>query len=341
MAQITILKDKEGKTLYPITSSEAVLDPDGIDIETKLGKKVEKEQGKGLSSNDYTNADKQKLSDLPTSAELTQTLSNKQKKLIDSEDITIDDNKLSVTERAKMELFIELWEYYSDIYGGYRPDESPEPNKPFYLNKLWFSYEDALRIYAYSKKEYMGKIIGTAYNSLSVFKAYPYYVKTVFPLLCTHNENSIDNTFSNSQWLEILSFLPQNNPNLVCASMKDAFAMCGNLREILTPLRASYSGTLNDTTFKGCTALEEIRISFKQNANFIDCKKLSYESMEYMVNNALNTSAITITVHPDVYAKLAGDETNDAYNNLTEEEKAQWTALAPLAVSKNISFVTI
>ncbi|MBD5193021.1 MAG: hypothetical protein HDS91_00655 [Bacteroidales bacterium] len=36
MAQITILKDNEGKILYPITSSKAVLDENGIDLETKF-----------------------------------------------------------------------------------------------------------------------------------------------------------------------------------------------------------------------------------------------------------------------------------------------------------------
>ena len=36
MAQITTLKDNEGKILYPITSSKAVLDENGIDLETKF-----------------------------------------------------------------------------------------------------------------------------------------------------------------------------------------------------------------------------------------------------------------------------------------------------------------
>ncbi|MDE6234316.1 MAG: hypothetical protein K2M56_01015 [Muribaculaceae bacterium] len=36
MAQITILKDKEGKSLYPATSGKAVFDSEGVDLETRL-----------------------------------------------------------------------------------------------------------------------------------------------------------------------------------------------------------------------------------------------------------------------------------------------------------------
>lgn len=45
--------------------------------------------------------------------------------------------------------------------------------------------------------------------------------------------------------------------------------------------------------------------------------------------NAANTSAITITVHPDVYAKL------------TDESNAEWYAVLTAAAAKNITFATI
>lgn len=68
--------------------------------------------------------------------------------------------------------------------------------------------------------------------------------------------------------------------------------------------------------------------------------KLDYESVRYMIEKALNTTTITITFHPNVYAKLTGDETSDAYNNLSEEEKIQWLSLIEIAESKNIQFAT-
>lgn len=50
-------------------------DKDGTD--TLLAGKVDKEQGKGLSTNDYTDNDKDKLTALPTATELTQELDGK------------------------------------------------------------------------------------------------------------------------------------------------------------------------------------------------------------------------------------------------------------------------
>lgn len=47
-----------------------------------------------------------------------------------------------------------------------------------------------------------------------------------------------------------------------------------------------------------------------------------------MVTNAANTAAITITVHPDVYAKL------------TDEDNAEWHQILIDAEDKNIQFVT-
>ncbi len=49
----------------------------------------------------------------------------------------------------------------------------------------------------------------------------------------------------------------------------------------------------------------------------------------------------TVTVHPDVYAKLTGDTTNEAAAALTEEELAQWMAITEAAAAKNISFATV
>lgn len=60
-----------------------------------------------------------------------------------------------------------------------------------------------------------------------------------------------------------------------------------------------------------------------------------------MVAKAANTTPITITVHPDVYAKLTGDTTNAAAAALSADELAQWQSLVSAAAAKNISFATV
>lgn len=67
---------------------------------------------------------------------------------------------------------------------------------------------------------------------------------------------------------------------------------------------------------------------------------LSYTSLRYLVDNAANTTAITVTVAADTYAKLNGDTSNAAAAALTPEELAQWTQLKADATEKNIAFAT-
>ena len=56
---------------------------DKDDTDTLLAGKVDKIEGKGLSTNDYTTAEKTKLSDLPTASELTTALAGKQNTIND------------------------------------------------------------------------------------------------------------------------------------------------------------------------------------------------------------------------------------------------------------------
>ena len=74
--------------------------------------------------------------------------------------------------------------------------------------------------------------------------------------------------------------------------------------------------------------------------NLANLSALSLASLQYLVTNAANTSAITVTVHPDVYAKLTGDTTNAAAAALSADELAQWQSLVSAAAAKNIAFAT-
>lgn len=55
------------------------------------------------------------------------------------------------------------------------------------------------------------------------------------------------------------------------------------------------------------TALKNIKFSrLKQDFKLTQAPNLSLESMQYLINNAANTTPITIEVHPSMYAKLTG-----------------------------------
>lgn len=85
----------------------------------------------------------------------------------------------------------------------------------------------------------------------------------------------------------------------------------------------------NNMAFTSCKSLQDIRIEqLRYNVNLNDSPLLTLESFQYLVENATNTSAITVTVHADVYAKL------------TDSQQADWSAVNTAAQGKQISFAT-
>lgn len=81
--------------------------------------------------------------------------------------------------------------------------------------------------------------------------------------------------------------------------------------------------------FQDCILLEYVRIQkIRQSISFSDSPLLSLESLQYLITNADNTLAITVTVHADVYAKIQ------------DETQTEWHALIASAQEKNITFVT-
>ena len=83
----------------------------------------------------------------------------------------------------------------------------------------------------------------------------------------------------------------------------------------------------NNAALTGCKSLQEIRIKqLRYNVNLKDSPLLTLESFQYLVENATNASAITVTVHADVYAKL------------TDPQQADWYAVNTAAQGKQISF---
>lgn len=77
------------------------------------------------------------------------------------------------------------------------------------------------------------------------------------------------------------------------------------------------------------TLIEHIRIvQLKTNINFRASPNITLDSLQFLIQEATNTSAITVTVHADVYAKIQ------------DETQTDWHALIEQAQEKNITFAT-
>lgn len=110
-----------------------------------------------------------------------------------------------------------------------------------------------------------------------------------------------------------------------------AFAQCDKLRRVLTIINLNGYSTSKSitTTFQGCILLEYVRIQkIRSNISFSDSPLLNLKSLQYLITNADNPSAITVIVHADVYAKIQ------------DETQTEWHALIASAQERNITFAT-
>ena len=125
-----------------------------------------------------------------------------------------------------------------------------------------------------------------------------------------------------SQVVEVIIGPKRNDKwNATPSSMVGFCTSCPRLRIIdmyiyMTKLRD------NEQLFINCPKLETVYLcAIKKSFNIIYSPLLSLASIQYMVDNAANTTPITITLHPDAHARL------------TEELIAQ-------AAEKQITFAT-
>lgn len=91
----------------------------------------------------------------------------------------------------------------------------------------------------------------------------------------------------------------------------------------------TFENALHNAAFTYCKSLQNVKFQqLRYNVDLKDSPLLTLESFQYLVENATNTSAITVTVHADVYAKL------------TDPQQADWYAVNTAAQGKRISFAT-
>ena len=252
----------------------------------------------------------------------------KQDALTTSDDLMISqDNELSLTDKAKYATFDAQW----TAIGG----TVVESGKAYECNGTDdLTYDEAIDIYGWHTNAFVA-------DSSYRFVFYPH--RALLPVVA-NNEKTItaDRMFYFAKNLKVIKFRNTSGGELPYISLTRpiaAFMRCDALREIITPIRFEASP---DSAFSNSDALEEVRIyKLRYNISFVSCSRLSLDSLRYMVTNAANTSAITITVHADVYAKLTGDTTNAAAAALTAEELAQWQQVLADAIAKNISIATV
>lgn len=120
-----------------------------------------------------------------------------------------------------------------------------------------------------------------------------------------------------------------DNTSAGIVECRNMFRGCSMLRTVVGIVFLSDNVLINTEVFAYCPLLERVRIkNLRTSLTFAHSPLLSLESLRYLVENAANTAAITVTVHAEVYAKL------------TDPNNADWLAVNTAAQAKNISFAT-
>lgn len=277
---------------------------------------------------------------LPTSQTVVDWLDKKQKTLAATTDVVIENETnttdgLYLTDSAKRAVFNDMFNLAAGSDGGYKPSEAPDPAKPYLLNTLWLSYEEAVKIYAIN-----GADAGRYQPNISI-RYSPYHhaplvdsVRTLFKV-CGYTTDY--GMFFGATKLEVV------NVN-ISGNLTWAFRGNSKLKTVLGTVEI-YAVNSGDTLIWNCALLEDVNLKgLRYNIRMRGCPKLSLATMQYLVNNASTEitaeKPVVVTVHADVFAKLTGDMTNEAAAALTDDEKTAWAAVLTAATSKYISFAT-
>ncbi|WP_346689136.1 hypothetical protein [Alistipes communis] len=131
--------------------------------------------------------------------------------------------------------------------------------------------------------------------------------------------------------LEIVQLTTQNKEPLSkvkFSSINMIFTNCSKLKEVIGVMDVSSCSSVTNA-FQACILLQRVNISgLSVNLSLSSTSQLSLDSLQYLVDNAKNTSAITVTVHADIYTKL------------TDPSDTDWYAVNEAALAKQISFAT-
>ena len=216
------------------------------------------------------------------------------------------------TQQGNRALYVAAGAVYNEQTGFYE------------LNGLTDITEEQMRnIYVYTSGAINQNDLSGKFSNLPIRTNLPFKANSG----SYFGDASIGDMFVKNHTIEVINIGSTVYPNYIGY----AFAQCDKLRKILTVINLnSYSlGKPITTMFQGCILLEYVRIQkIRQSILFSNSPLLSLESLQYLITNADNTLAITVTVHADVYAKIQ------------DETQTEWHALIASAQEKNITFAT-
>lgn len=150
-------------------------------------------------------------------------------------------------------------------------------------------------------------------------------------------EMSLEFKFYHCGNLEVVKLSKYFSSFYQAKSLRYTFYGCKKLRDIITIIEVTNNCNYQNA-FRDCYELQNVKIKgIAGDISFENSPLINYDSWIYNIDNALNTSEITITVHPTTYGYLTGTiEPTEQVGGTTEE----WQQILADAAEKQISFAT-
>lgn len=225
---------------------------------------------------------------------------------------------------SKMELFIDMWNAAWGEYGKYDPVNAPDPQHPFMGNEIWMTYEEAV----ISMNVHNGQTKSN-YSMLNPQPSKNKMARTIPPIESWINPIICERFASYNTVLEAVRFHTSRNEDVRISDASIGFLEhCKKLRFVFSKNGLKI---FSNVSFAGCPKLEFVQLipNGRYDINLVDSPLISLTSFQFMVSKVTITSGVTITVHPDVYAKL------------TDESNEEWHQVLLDAAEKNINFATV
>ena len=252
---------------------------------------------------------------------LASAFNAKQTKLEDTTDIYIESETnttdgLYLTDSAKRAVFNDMFNLEGNISNRthsarpvtakYDPENAPDASHPYWCNKIWLTYEEAVDAYNH-------RLTPSASPAGAIRQCGP--LRTVICSLHTiwGEKLSFSSTFRGLSKLEVARLSTNDIQGVWVSNMQGAFQGCLKLKEIIPAIIDSTDSSLSwNVAFADCAELESFQIKgLRHNLNLKWSPKLSLATMQYLVDNASTEitaeNPVVVTVHADVFAKLTGD----------------------------------
>ena len=238
---------------------------------------------------------------------------------------TMSDLVYGLIPQANIDLFVSAGATFNDTTGY------------FELNGLTdISYEEMKKIYDAGQLTAGGNSFGYRFQGKQV--------RTTLPFKADINTSNMPyytaTQLFNSSAVEVVALIVKYNNDIITTRLGGISYMaadCRKLRKIINPIiLVDTLSTQNFSySFSNCNSLEELSLGrIGKDVSFAQSSLLNLASVVYMVTNAANTSAITITLHATAYARCQADTTEYTYSGQT------YTGILAYASARNITLAS-